>query len=168
MTHYPHIPLRRAKPDAERFVGILCGTASSTPVPLIEHIIDDVVLRPVVEHVLERSWSPAGLSRASQRAYLDNVIAFWHQMGYDSVRFEESLPFRERQTVIADAAPGSDKERASPCWAGWTSTFFQARHRKKCVRGCANSSLRAGRQPVMPSVPATLSPVTSPSTTTWQ
>ena len=114
MPHYPHIPLRRAKPDAGRFVGILNGTATATRVPLVEYIVDDVVMRPVVEQLLGRVWSPAGPSRESLRANLDNVVAFWHQMGYDIVRFELSLPFRERQTVIADAAPGSDKERAWP------------------------------------------------------
>lgn len=111
---YPHIPLRNAAPDAERFVRILTGKESSSRAPLIEYIVDDVVMKPIVEHLLGRRWSPLGPGRQELTAYLDNCIAFWTGMGYDFIRFEQSLPLPERQTLIPDAAPGSPKNRAWP------------------------------------------------------
>ena len=75
--------------------------------------MDDVILRPVIEQLPQRQGS-AGARSGSGSGYLDNFIAFWLGMGYDFVRFELSLPFPERQRLIADAAPGSTKDRAWP------------------------------------------------------
>lgn len=105
------IPLQSPQPDAAGFVNILMGRVPQSRTPLVEYIVDDVVMKPVVEHVLRRRWVDYGPDRESQRAYLDNFIEFWYRMGYDFVRFETGLPFPESKLTIADAAPGSPKSR---------------------------------------------------------
>ena len=111
--HYPHIPIHSPKPDAHRFADVLMGRDSGHA-PLIEYIVDDVVMEPILTEMLGRSWVPWGSDRASQQAYLDNFIQFWYRMGYDFVRYEESLPLPEKKLVAADVVPASKKERA---WA---------------------------------------------------
>lgn len=105
------IPLHSPQPDAAGFINILTGRAPQSRTPLVEYIVDDVVMKPVVEHLLERRWVAYGQDRESQRAYLDNFIEFWYRMGYDYVRFKTSLAFPESKLIIADAAPGSTKPR---------------------------------------------------------
>ena len=105
------LPLQSPKPDAAGFINILTGRVAQSRTPLVEYIVDDVVMKPVVEHVLRRRWVAYGPDRESQRAYLDNFIDFWYRMGYDYVRFETSLAFPESKLIIADASPGSTKSR---------------------------------------------------------
>jgi uroporphyrinogen decarboxylase len=108
------LPLRNPKPDADRFISVLMGKTRTPAPPLVEYLVDDVVMKPIVTDVLGREWVAEGLDRESQRAYLDNFIEFWYRLGYDCVRFERGLPFPLKQTVVPDAAPGSTKQRA---WA---------------------------------------------------
>jgi len=105
------LPLPSPKPNATEFIGTLTGRAPQSRTPLVEYIVDDVVMKPIVEQLLGRSWVPLSSDRASQRAYLDNFIEFWYRLGYDNVRFETSLAFPEAKLVIPDAAPGSPKSR---------------------------------------------------------
>lgn len=109
-----HIPLQKPRPDAARFTGALMGTLHPERPPLVEYLVDDVLMRPIVQDLLGRAWVAEGSERASQRAYLDNFIEFWYRLGYDFVRFERSLPFPMHQSIAADPVPGSDKARA---WA---------------------------------------------------
>lgn len=111
---FPHIPIQNPKPDKHRFVDALMGRRPPGDVPLIEYIVDDVVMNPIVTGLLNRPWIPPGADRASQQAYLDNFIQFWYRMGYDFVRYEESLPLPEEKLLAADVVPVSTKERA---WA---------------------------------------------------
>jgi uroporphyrinogen decarboxylase len=111
MSSASHITLPQPRPDADRFLRILRGERSGAFVPLIEYIIDDVVMRPLVTGMLGRTWVERGKSRESQAAYFDNFIRFWHAMGYDFVRFEEMLPLPRHLNIAPDAAPGSTKER---------------------------------------------------------
>ena len=106
-----HIPLAHPKPDATEFIDILTGRKPQVRTPLVEYIVDDVVMKPIVEGLLGRRWVPFGADRESQKAYLDNFIEFWYRLGYDFVRFEQSLPFPESKLIIPDAAPGSSKSR---------------------------------------------------------
>jgi uroporphyrinogen decarboxylase len=101
-------------PDGRRFVDHLMGRKTAERIPLVEYIVDDVVMQPILTGMFGREWTPWGGDRAQQRRYLDNFIEFWYRMGYDFVRYEQSLPLPERMDVIADAAPGSEKERAWP------------------------------------------------------
>lgn len=109
-----HLPLFDPRPDASEFIQILLGRKHPARVPLVEYIVDDIVMRPIVEGVLGRSWVEYGSDRDSQTAYLDNFIEFWYRLGYDIVRYEQSLEFSELKLVIPDAAPGSTKQRG---WA---------------------------------------------------
>ncbi|MDZ7290596.1 MAG: hypothetical protein ONB44_03135 [candidate division KSB1 bacterium] len=109
-----HLPLQNPRPDAEKFIDIVMGRRKSPRPPLVEYIVDDVVMRPIVTVLLGREWVDEGNDRESQRAYLDNFIAFWYYLGYDFVRFERSLNLPTKQLYIPDAAPGSNKQRA---WA---------------------------------------------------
>jgi uroporphyrinogen decarboxylase len=112
MNH--RLPLRNPRPDARRFISVLMGETKAAAPPLVEYIVDDVVMKPIVTEILGRPWAEEGPERASQRAYLDNFIEFWHRLGYDCVRLEKALPFPLKQTIALDAAPGSTKQRA---WA---------------------------------------------------
>lgn len=105
-----HVPLVRPTPDAQRFVNLLMGHDQGPP-PLVEYLVDDVVLRPIVTDLMSRTWVPEGPDRDSQRAYLDNFIAFWRAMGYDFVRFERGMPFKFFQNRAPDTASGANKDR---------------------------------------------------------
>jgi uroporphyrinogen decarboxylase len=95
------LPLKSPRPDARGFTEGLMGRAGSGRVPLVEYIIDDAVARPIVEHLLGRTWVPDTGGRDSLEDYLDNVIALWHRLGYDCVRFERGLPFAEPKLTAA-------------------------------------------------------------------
>jgi uroporphyrinogen decarboxylase len=119
------IPLKHPRPDARHFLDVLAGRKKAVP-PLVEYLVDDVVMKPIVESLLERPWVPSGSvgtshevrrsapDRTAQKAYLDTFIEFWLRMGYDFVRFEQDLGFQETHLELADTAPGSTKQRA---WA---------------------------------------------------
>jgi uroporphyrinogen decarboxylase len=109
-----NLPVRDPAPDGKRFIGILEGRVQNARVPLVEYLVDEVVMRPIVAELLGREWVPTGQDRASQRAYLDNFIAFWLGMGYDFVRFESGLGFDVNRLLAQDTAPGSANQRA---WA---------------------------------------------------
>ena len=100
---YPYIPLNKARPDAQRFIAVIMGEASSEHPPMVEYLVDEALLKPIVTGMLGREWvAPRSDDRATMDAYLDNFIAFWQGMGYDIVRYEESLPLSERNILGAD------------------------------------------------------------------
>ncbi len=101
---YPHIPLAKARPDAGRFVETILGAAHPDRPPMVEYLVDEALRRPIVTGLMGRAWVDMDpQNAATEAAYLDNFIAFWQQMGYDFVRYEESLPFVEREVVGNDA-----------------------------------------------------------------
>ena len=97
------LPLEHPRPDAREFVDILQGRRATERVPLVEYLVDEAVMKPVVTGLLGRTWSAYGPDRISQARYLDNFIAFWRSMGYDIVRFESGLAFGENKLMAADA-----------------------------------------------------------------
>jgi uroporphyrinogen decarboxylase len=99
------LPLEHPAPDAREFVDILAGKSASHRVPLVEYIVDDVVMKPVLEGMLGRPWVTPGKDRDSLRVSLDNFIQFWYRMGYDFVRYEESLPLPEKKLIGNDPVP---------------------------------------------------------------
>jgi uroporphyrinogen decarboxylase len=119
----PALPLQHPRPDAVHFLDVVMGRKNAVP-PLVEYLVDDVVMKPIVENVLGRKWVPSGgtgtshevrrsaPARESQKAYLDTFIEFWLRLGYDFVRFEQDMGFQETHLEIADTAPGSSKQRA--------------------------------------------------------
>lgn len=106
-----HVPVKRPKPDAARFIDILMGNADGSKPPLVEYIVDDVVMAPIVRDVLGRPWVEATPDRRSREAWLDNFIEFWYRMGYDFVRLEIGAGFQSYSVVGNDPAPGSPKKR---------------------------------------------------------
>ncbi len=104
MSHpFPHIPLDKAQPDARRFIDAIMGRAHPERPPMIEYLVDDALRKPIVTELMGRSWvEPIPGDRQTMEAYLDNFIAFWHDMGYDFVRYEQSLPFAETSVVGED------------------------------------------------------------------
>src|SRR5512143_4032552 len=107
-----NIPLVHPKPDARQFIDTLMGRATSARPPLVEYLVDDVLMRPIVADLLGRPWVEENGDRETQKAYLDNFIQFWYRLGYDFVRFERSLGFPVRQLHAPDTALGSQKQRA--------------------------------------------------------
>ncbi len=80
------VPLRCPRPDAKRFIRVLMGQEKVERPPLVEYIVDPVVMKPIVTELIGREWvEPLPNNRASQAAYWDNFIAFWFQIGYDFV-----------------------------------------------------------------------------------
>jgi uroporphyrinogen decarboxylase len=108
-----HLPLAKPKPNAAEFIDILMGRSTSKRVPLVEYLVDDVVMKPIMTGMLGREWVD-GTDSDSQKRALDNFIAFWYHLGYDFVRFERGLPFAEQQFLAPDPTPGSSKQRAWP------------------------------------------------------
>ncbi|MBM3187705.1 MAG: hypothetical protein FJZ90_03180 [Chloroflexi bacterium] len=114
---FRHIPLERARPDAERFISVVMGRTESDRPPMVEYLVDEALLEPIVTDLLGRAWvAPRPGDRASVEAYLDNFIAFWRGMGYDLVRYEESLPLSEHNVYGADQA--NSRRRADPTRVG--------------------------------------------------
>ena len=109
-----NLPLTRPRPDADEFIGVVTGQSSSSRVPLVEYIVDDVLLEPITVELLGREWVPWSDDREARRRYLDNFIAFWYRLGYDFVRFETSLDFAKHRLMAPDPAPTARKQRA---WA---------------------------------------------------
>ena len=119
------LPLAHPRPDARHFLDVVMGRKIAVP-PLVEYLVDDVVMKPIVENMMGRKWVPEGSTgtshevrhgtpaREAQKAYLDTFIEFWLRMGYDFVRFERDMGFPVRHLEKADTAPGSAKQRA---WA---------------------------------------------------
>jgi len=109
-----HLPLKNPRPDVKRFISSLAGKVRSSSPALVEYIVDDAVMRPLISELLGRPWVDENADRESQRAYLNNVIEFWFRMGYDFVRFERGLGFTIKQILAPDTAARAAKPRA---WA---------------------------------------------------
>ena len=105
------LPLVHPQPDRRAFVDLLLHARPGQRVPLVEYIIDDVVLKPIVTDVLNRTWQPFSADRSVQTAYLDNFIDVWHRLGYDCVRFETGMCFQPHVLQAADVGPDPQKIR---------------------------------------------------------
>jgi uroporphyrinogen decarboxylase len=104
--------LPRPRPDCEGFIEILAGHARTRRVPLVEYLVDDVVMRPIVTDLLGRTWIDPG--KQGKQGHLENFVQFWYRMGYDFVRYEESLPLPHNERAIPDAAPNVSRDRVWP------------------------------------------------------
>jgi len=105
------IPLTKPKPDGSEFIRGLMKPSPAHRVPLVEYIVDDVVMKPIISELLGREWIALGQDRTSQSAYLDNFIQFWYRMGYDFVRFEEALPLYRTYLITKDIGADKTKDR---------------------------------------------------------
>jgi len=111
---YAHLPVSRPQPNAKEFIDILMGRAPQTRTPLVEYIVDETVMRPIVEDILGMQWPAPVTDRESYDRYLDMLIQFWMRLGYDCVRFEVGFDFSEHHLVTDDTAPNATHQRS---WA---------------------------------------------------
>lgn len=112
MTPIRHVPLKKPRPDAQRFTDVVLGRRRDTVPPLVEYIIDDVVMAPIVRDLLRREWVVPTADRATLRSWADSFIEFWYRLGYDFVRLEIGLSFSAKRLLAKDPAPRSNKDRA--------------------------------------------------------
>jgi uroporphyrinogen decarboxylase len=105
------LPLAAPKPNASEFINTLAGKVRTHRVPLVEYNIDESVMKPIVTDLLGRRWGPFPVGREGRNAWLDMMVEFWYRMGYDFVRYEDSLPLPDRRNAVADTAAGSTKQR---------------------------------------------------------
>jgi len=106
-----NIPLKNPKPDGNEFIDILMGRSKTGRVPLVEYIVDDVVMKPIVIDLLGRDWVDPGEDHESWQQYLDIFIEFWYRMGYDFVRFEAPLPFPKLTIPARDTGADPSRDR---------------------------------------------------------
>ncbi len=111
---FRNLPVQKPNPDSSLFIKTLMGQERTARPPLVEYLVDEVLMRPITTDMLGRQWVSSGDDRESQEAYLDNFIQFWYRLGYDFVRFERSLGFPVHTNVTADTADGANKDRS---WA---------------------------------------------------
>jgi uroporphyrinogen decarboxylase len=124
------VPLNKPEPNIRRFIDTLTGKLVPERPPLEEYLIDNAVMRPILETMLGREWVETsdkaeymgGQMDFSQENrdlidhWLDNQIAFWYHMGYDFVRVEVSLPLPAVSHVTKDTAKGN--EDFNRAWQG--------------------------------------------------
>ncbi len=104
--------LRKPDPDAERFVRTLRGETIPERPPLAELGADSEIMRTVVTGMLAREWvEPEKDDRASWEAYMDNVIAFWHGLGYDVVSFNRPSILTFTMHPAPDTGTGGRTQR---------------------------------------------------------
>ncbi|HEY9075733.1 MAG TPA: uroporphyrinogen decarboxylase family protein [Anaerolineaceae bacterium] len=103
---------RQPKPDSAHFIQYLLGKDGSGTPPLVEYLVDGVVMRPILTNLLGRQWVDDLREPDLRHLYLDNFIQFWYRLGYDFVRFERSMDFPVNRLISADPAPNANQERA--------------------------------------------------------
>jgi len=123
-------PLANPKPDIQRFLDAITGKKVPDRAPMVEYLVDNAVMQPILENMLGREWVDtsdkteymggqmdlSGENRAAIDAWLDNQIAFWLHMGYDFIRCEVSLPLPAVALVTKDTAVGNEDHNRA--WQG--------------------------------------------------
>jgi len=98
-------------PDIDAWLSHIKGETILPIAPLAEFIIDDQVIKIILDELIGRPWVNYGTDRRTQKAYLDNLIAFWHFMGYDYMRFETGLSFASHSLSAQNTAEGMKGQR---------------------------------------------------------
>ncbi len=120
-------PINKPKPNIGGFLDAMTGKKIPDKPPLIEFVIDDSIIKSILENMIGREWIDApystqylgGLSNLSKQniktlnAWLDNQIAFWYHMGYDYVLGGDGvwLPVTSL-TAVDTAQKNSNKKRS--------------------------------------------------------
>lgn len=118
------VPIAHPKPDINRFIKIMKGEIIPDKPPMVEYLIDNALMKPIIKEMLGRKWiettdkkefigGQMDFSRENREiidAWIDNQIAFWYYMGYDFIRAEVSLHLPAYSTSIEDTAMGLDKQ----------------------------------------------------------
>ncbi len=112
------LPIEKPEPDIENFVNIMNGKIIPDKPPMVEYLIDNTVMKPILQDMLGRKWvSPTDKTDNMDgeidfskeniekiNAWLDNQIAFWYHMGYDFIRIETSLALPAISLSVLDTA----------------------------------------------------------------
>jgi len=93
---FSHIQINNHRPNKAKFIKNLMGEDGNPDVPLVEYIIHDSIIKTIMTEMLNREWIEWGSGPKPQKGYLDNFIEIWYRLGYDFVRFEQSLAFSEK------------------------------------------------------------------------
>jgi len=118
------VPIEKPKPDINRFIEIMKGNIVPDKPPVVEYLIDNAVMKPILEEMIGRPWVETSdkteymggqmdfskENRERVDAWLDNQIAFWYHMGYDFIRVEVSLELPAISMPIEDTADISIKQ----------------------------------------------------------
>lgn len=124
------VPIEKPRPDINRWLDAMSGKKVPDRVPMVEYLIDNALMRPILEKKIGRKWVDTsdkteymgGQMDFSKdnleliNAWLDNQIAFWYHMGYDFIRVEVSLPLPAVALVTQDTAP--DNKDHNRAWQG--------------------------------------------------
>lgn len=94
--------------DAAEAVDHLMGRRQLARPPLVEYIVDEAIMRPVLAQ-MGREWVDSG---ASLPGWLDNFTAFYRELGYSLVKFELALPFASHHLLAPDTAPHVQRDRS--------------------------------------------------------
>ncbi|MEN8157159.1 MAG: uroporphyrinogen decarboxylase family protein [Bacteroidota bacterium] len=133
-----NVPIQNPKPDIQRFLDTMAGKHVPNKPPLEEYLIDNTVMKPILEEMLGRTWVETsdkdeymgGQMEFSKdhlkkvNTWLDNQIAFWYHMGYDFVRVEVSLDLPAVAHVTADTAEGNEEHNRA--WQGMEAGIIQS------------------------------------------
>lgn len=136
MNNYK-VPLQNPRPDIENFIKVLRGDRTPEKPPMVEYLIDNAVMKPILEKMMGRRWINVSdyteymggqmsfdhENRETVHAWLDNQIAFWYHMGYDFIRVEVSLPLPAVSHVIPDTA--NSEEAHTRAWQGMTEGIIK-------------------------------------------
>ncbi len=106
-----HLSKVDSNPDITAWLRHIKGETIQPVAPLAEFIIDEQVIKVILKELVGRQWVNFGTDRDSQKAYLENLIAFWHFMGYDYLRFESGLSFASHSLAAQNTATGMQAER---------------------------------------------------------
>ncbi len=107
----PIFPLDNPQPDAPHAIDMILGRAPIQRPPLVEYIVDETVMRPILEG-MGREWVNPSAEVGAREAYLANFAWFYHRLGYSLVKFERSLAFPANQLLAADTAPYVQRDRS--------------------------------------------------------
>ncbi|MEI7615926.1 MAG: uroporphyrinogen decarboxylase family protein, partial [Actinomycetota bacterium] len=116
--------IKNPKPDIGRFLGIMKGNIIPDKPPIVEYLIDNAVMKPILEEMLGLKWVDTSdkteymggqmdfsrEKRGQINAMLDNLISFWYHMGYDFIRIEASLYLPAISMAIEDTAKVINKQ----------------------------------------------------------
>jgi uroporphyrinogen decarboxylase len=111
---FPHIKSLIPNPDIHRLIDYLLGKVHNCPAPMVEFIVDEPVMKRIITDVFQREWVDSGPDRESQKKYLDNLIFFWHRMGYDMMRFEAAPDYPGSARITSNTVKDSNATRS---WA---------------------------------------------------
>lgn len=73
------IPLKNPKPNIDEFMQIMSGKGPLRRVPLVEYVIDDTVMKPILESMMGRKW----VDISDETGVLSNKTKFSNETVYN-------------------------------------------------------------------------------------